>query len=158
MTSTTPVVVEKPMDEIWSARAEEIVRTGEGEGVYYFHGHDPLRPYRALFAFGSEEGRPGDAIGVLLFRESDDEDDVRSLWLEYLSVLPAHRKNGIATSLIKTAYVFASEMGCMRLWAITGTYNYPMMKRLQSQGFSQEFIYMSQNVSESIPDDEFSDL
>jgi len=62
----------------------------------------------------------GEAIGyaIYLIRELPDNAfhyALRSLYLDQLSVLPAHRKSGVAAALLKAGERLAAELGISRL-------------------------------------------
>ena len=63
----------------------------------------------------------GDIVGTASLIFDDLEGDPRNPWLASVFVLPAHRKKGIASALVRTVEATARRLGYSRLFLFTST-------------------------------------
>jgi predicted N-acetyltransferase YhbS len=62
-----------------------------------------------------------DIVGTASLIFDDLEGDPRNPWLASVFVLPAHRKKGIASALVRTVEATARRLGYSRLYLFTST-------------------------------------
>ncbi len=75
----------------------------------------------AFVALDASDSGGDDIVGTASLIFDDLEGDPRNPWLASVFVLPAHRKKGIASALVRTVEATARRLGYSRLYLFTST-------------------------------------
>lgn len=153
---TSIVIVDQLLDAVWADRALGILKMGEIEGQFYT---PPVlltigQP-RALFALDPDQTPPQDPVGVMTYAEFDQGEYHRIFRMDLLSVMPSHRRRGIARALLSKAHSLAVSRGSTEIDALVSTFNLPMMEFLREEGFGREVVRVSRLIVENRAPNDF---
>jgi aminoglycoside 6'-N-acetyltransferase I len=76
----------------------------------------------------------GSIIGFLSALHYVHPDKPAELWINEVSVAPAHRNKGVGKALIAEALSIGRELGCKEAWVLTGRKNEPAKALYASSG------------------------
>lgn len=149
-------VCERFLDGRWAAQAQTILAIGEEGGHFNIHRSLLCMSGRkALFALEHEDGDAEDAVGVMTYAIFEENEYRQVFRMDLLSVLPSHRRRGVAQSLLDAAYKLAVDSDCTEVDTLVSTFNLPMLRLIRKAGFGREVVRVSKRVEENRRSDDW---
>lgn len=148
------VVVDRVLDGPWRDAAMSLFAIGEAEDRFNASSVS-IGKDRALFAFIDEETEASDAVGILAYYVSAQNERHKLLKLNVMCVHPSHRRCGIAKELLKKAYDVAVAEECAFVDAQVMPSNYPMLRLIQKCGYHwNQPVHLWKRVEENRDEDD----